>query len=234
VGSGSNYVADIECDLLYGYPLHGRFMEIVNCNDIPRITRCHVNPGAGFQFLGDANGLVNCPIKAGLIDAVVTNGPETFYIDNADEFMMSKCFVFGVKTGFYVNNSYGTMVNCNADEVETGVNYINSSAAYKQLSLIGFNCIPSAGPTPSARNAIKYSGGKGLMRVVGGNAYLGSSTTAVPSSSNADANAFIKITNGTADLVGCFRILTSGLGGTWTTDIDNSGGTVTGTVGTYT
>jgi hypothetical protein len=97
------------------------------------------------------------------------------------------------------------------------------------LALIGYRCVPSAGPSPSGRNAVLFDGG-GYLNIVAGTGDLGSNS-AVPSSSSPSANAFIKCSGGVLNVTDCKNTFQAG---TWANQIENVGGTtVTGSVGTW-
>jgi len=70
IGDSTNFMADMKIDTCYGYPLGGSFLRIDFALDIPRITRCHVNPGVGFQYLG-AQTWPTVPIKQALNDDIL-------------------------------------------------------------------------------------------------------------------------------------------------------------------
>lgn len=195
--------SDLVFDLIYAYPLGGRFLQLTNCLDIPRITRCHINPGVGWAFLG-------FPVTTNIIDYVAASGAPTFDINATDEFMMAEDFVFGVNTGWRIQNSYGTLVNCNADMVETGV-YMTLTSDYKYVALTSFSCILGGG-TRANRNAVVFDGTGGKLFASSFQGDVGTNG-AVPSSSVPGASSLIKVSgSGTqrVSLIGVRSVSTAG------------------------
>jgi hypothetical protein len=228
VGTGlTDFVADMKLEKLYGYPYGGTMLDLGWVLDINHTNCIHVNPGVGFQFLGDANGVDNVPIKDTLIDDIVANGADTYILDHHDSIMMSQIFAFATRTTMRITNSYGKIINYESDQCTTGLYY--SGAAGKDLQLIAYRCVPSAGPTPSGRNAILFDGG-GYLSVLG-TGDLGSNT-AVPSSSSPSANSYIKCSGGILNIDPSCRIHAQS--GAWTTPVDPVGGTtIVGSVSTF-
>lgn len=216
--------SDVVIDLCYGYPLGGRFLRMVGNYDIARISRCHVNPGAGWYCLPTQPGEA-LPYKYALLDAICAGGATTYEISIADEIILNQCFVFGARTGFDISASYGSVVQCSADMVETGLKY-TPGAAHKTLAVTNFNCIPSAGPNPPGRNAFVYAGDAGLLSLVQCRAFLGVNTV-IPSSGVPDAHSFLRV-QGTgaqrADLVSCMK---SVVNGAWTAGVTSTNGGAT-------
>ncbi len=212
--SVSGGIADIVMDLIYSYPLGGVFVKMKDCSDIPRITRCHINPGAGYTFLG-------WTISTDVIDYVAANGAPTFELETCDEFMMSECFAFGVNTAFYLNDSYGTLVNCNADMVETGC-HVTITSDQKYVALVSFNCIPGGG-TLADRNAVVFDGSGGKLFATDLNAFTGTNS-AVPSSSTPGANSLVLVSGSGTQRVSLSGARTASTAGSFAKFIDQTNG----------
>ena len=218
---GANFNID-EC---YGYTLGGYFLRLATVLDIPRVTRCHVNPGAGSRFMVCPN--TNVPFPYALIDDVITNGQPMFHLTACDEFMASQCFVFGGKTGFYATTSYGCFTNCQADMVTTGID-VSPGAAHKAILVNGFTAIPSAGPTTSARDAVKFSGAGGILKIVNLHAFIGTNAAVGSSSSpGASANSLVKVHGSGAQRLDLFSGTKVANSGTWTAHVDQVNGSAT-------
>lgn len=174
----TDFVADLDIDQVYGYPLGGKFIDLAYCTDIPRINRCHINPGVGFQFLGqNASGLTACPITTALVNDVVANGADGFALGiRCDEAMLSQCFAYGSKTAFHFTDAYVTLLNGAADVCGTGVlaTATAASAPDKRVTLIGFSFTGPGSQTPVA------SGGASAETLIlsAGSYYSGSTSVA--------------------------------------------------------
>lgn len=98
----------------YGYPLSGQFIAIDRCYDIPRLLHLHVNP-ANMRLFGRSYSWK-------IIDAVVSNGNYTYWIDHTDNAQMMDLFTFGNYGGAYLGpNTYGLLTNFNFDCVTVGI-----------------------------------------------------------------------------------------------------------------
>lgn len=182
---------DIEVDQCYGYPLGGSFLHIATCYDIPRITRCHVNPGSGTNFRQAVDGAL-LPFTYELMDNVCATGNPTYRIVSTDEFSISNCFVFGSRRGLQVEGSYGSVSQCNFDMVTVGVYYVPGETK-NYLSLTSCNFLLGGGEVTD-RNAFYIDGGATGGSLVATNCFARVGTNAVISSSAvAGANSFIKI-----------------------------------------
>lgn len=193
IGTG---LGDLEIDLCYGYSLSGRFICINNCFDIPRITRCHVNPGVGINFTPPVNG-GGLPFSLQIVDYVATNpGVGAYWITNTDEFMISQCFVFGVETGLIIGSSYGTAVQCQFDMVHTGVNVI-IEAPQSFVNLIGVNVLLGSGDK-TTRSAFKVNANAAGAVIMTNCGASNGTNAVVPSSADLDSNAFLRVTGTSA------------------------------------
>lgn len=217
-------ISDVELDLLYGYPLGGSFIKLAYVADIPRITRCHVNPTAGYLFLPWASGSTfGCPVTDALILDCCLNGAAAFSLNHCDDFMMSQCFNFGTQIGFNFLGCYGSMVDCGADTVMIGA-YVTGVEAYKAITITNFFPIPHANVSSSGnRHAIVFAGPASMLKVQGCHGITNLATA-----------AFITVSGS-----GVQRLMvtdTSATGvGSWSTGINqvNGSAVVTGTVAVY-
>jgi hypothetical protein len=213
------WIQDLTFDQIYAYPLSGIFIKMIFCVDIPRFTRIMITPGAGTNYRGNVTSN-NQPVTGEIIDNVLFNGSPTFDLERCDEFMMSQCFCFGIRTAFRFLTSYGTLANCNADMVETGVWFSAGSQEYKYLSLLSFSCALGGGILAN-RNVIVFAGDGGKVFATNLQGVIGSNPV-VPSAMTAGANAMIKII-GTGQqkitLLGARSC--SANAGVWTKFIDN-------------
>lgn len=209
---------DIHIENVYGYPMLGRMVAIERCFDIPYISKVHVNPGAGksYRTLDGTSGL---PTSEEVIDYTITNASAeaTILINATDEFVLSQCFAFGVRTAFQFTDSYGSCTQCNADIVQTGF-LVQPNTDRKAVQLIGCSGIPSGG-TAASRNLIVFSGAGGSLIVNGLNVQLGVNSV-VPSSSAA-ANSIIQI-SGSGDQDVLLNNIIANSTGTYTYDIQKS------------
>jgi hypothetical protein len=213
------YLFDIEIDLCYGYPYLNSFIEIGTCVDIPRITRCHVNPGMGWPFRGSGTSL---PVSQNIMDGVVANAAASYYIHETDEFIVSQCFAFGVKTAFQADNSYGTFLQCSADQVETAYQ-VSINSAYKALVISAPGMmIPCAGIGNSAsRNGVVFQGTAGTLKLDNLHATLGGNPVLTTS---AAAHSFLKVAGAGAQRVFLTACTAADNGGTWANMIDQVNG----------
>jgi hypothetical protein len=209
--------SDLFVDLCYGYPLGGRFLRLVNNLDIARITRCHVNPVQGIWVTPVQPGGV-LSYKYAMLDAIVAGGDPAFEVTTADELIISQCFLFAGNTGFRISNTYGSVVQCSADMVETGLHYTPGSA-HKSLAVTNFNCIPSAGPTPANRSAFKYDGAAGQLSLEQCRGFLGVNDV-IPSSSSPEAGRFLLVSGTGAQRVDMGKCFKSATTGSWATGVE--------------
>ena len=196
-------------------------IELAYVSDCARLTRCHANPGVGFQFLGDAGSGINCPIKSALIADVEANGGNTFSWNYADLAMASQCFVYGAKVGFRLISSYGSLEGCGIDTCATGFYVTFAGSNEKGISLADCDQIPIA----SGNGVLLDGAGNGSLSIVNMRGH-----------SSGAPNAFLKSNGSGTQLVqisNC-RYTNSG-GGTYANGVQNTNGscTVTGTVATY-
>ncbi len=206
----TNYCADITMDQNYAYPMGGCFLKMQYCLDIPRITRNHVNPGAGDLFLG------HLPVTNEIINYIAANGAPTFEFEKVDELMVSQCFAYGVKTAFFLNDCYGTLVNCNADDAETGA-HITITTDFKYVSLISFSTILSGGALASGRNGVVFDG-------TGGKLFCADlhGITSTPNADPAGANSLLKVSGSGTQRVSLYGARTVSYDGSWAKFIEQT------------
>jgi len=202
---GSNWCADIIIDQNYAYPLGGCFIKMQYCLDIPRITRNHINPGVGDAFLG------HLPVTQQIIDYVTANGAPTFELANTDEFMMSQNFVYGVKTGYFLNDSYGTLVSCSADQTDTGC-HVTLTLAYRYVSLLSFSYI--GGGSSGSANGIVFDGSGGKLYCTNLNGIA----------SGTSPNSLLKVSGTGTQRVSLYGARTKAFSGTFAKFIDQTNG----------
>jgi hypothetical protein len=228
----TNFNADISVDLCYGFPLGGYFLAVGNSTDVARLTRCHVNPNAGWKFLGDHGEGQPWPYKlalAGRNGDVAVNGGDCYYITTTDDFMMSQCFAFDVNTAFHINDSYGRMSDCSADTVVVGVHVTDGGSGFKFLDLTNFVGVPSAasGSLPASRRKSILFDGNGTSTLT---------VSAMHSYTNVDSEASIEVAGTGAkqvDVSQCTQTLYE-RSGSWVTTVNqiNRSAVITGSVRT--
>lgn len=205
---------DFHIQHIYGYPLHGALINLSKCYDIPYISECHVNPGAGRGYR-TSDATTGTPCSTQVIDYVINNAAPTYRIDQTDDFVINRIFAFGVKTGIQVLNSYGSIVQPNFDIVETGFD-ISIGQDRKAVQIIGSTVFPCGGSTPANRNAIKFTGAGGMLIVNNMNVQLG--INGAVTSSSALANSIILI-DGSGDQDVMMSNISGNSTGTFTYDM---------------
>lgn len=223
--TASDFVADLDFDLLYAYPMGGTFMELAYVADIARINRCHVNPGVGFQFLGDLNAQSwASPLKMALVADVEINGADAFSLSVADDFMMTQCFAYGSNAAFHFTDSYGRASDCAADTVQVGF-WVTGVTANKSVAISNATIIPVGGTTQANRIGILFDGTATMLKIHACHTF-----TSVAS------NCALKVSGTGVQriIIDDYSQTTSG-GGAWTTGTSNTNGSssVTSTVNTY-
>lgn len=205
---------DIWIDTLYGYPFSGRLLKINNCFDVPRISRCHVNPSSGMNLYHD--GSSTAPNKNPAIEYVVENGEFSFQFSSFQQFSVSQCFVYGAAGGFYVEgNSWGSFNDCNVDCVTQGFYFKNIQLSSIQLAINTSMAWMSAGNNINKRNFITIDNCPGFFSICNAHAATGSNPE-IDSSSTTIANSFLQIIGNAPNvsLVNCSTV------GDWNKAID--------------
>lgn len=210
-------VADLVIDLNYGYPAGGYFIRLNNVQDIARITRNHINPGAGSRFVTPQSG--NVIWTAGLITDIVENGTATFDLTLCDEFMMEFNFCYGVRTAFKLTDTYGSMSQCEVDQADTGVQFTpNTSRQYKVLHLNQFTYFPYSFSSSVARNGVIFDGVGGYLKAMSVHGVASVST----------ANSLIKVAGSGSQVADVASATTVAINsGVWTHDVYSTNGSAT-------
>jgi hypothetical protein len=223
--TSTDYVADLDFDQLYGYPMGGTFIEAAFVADIVRINRCHVNPGAGFQFLGDLNSAGwDAPVKKALVADMEINGAAAFILNVADDFMLAQDFVYGGSAAFHLTDSYGRMSDCAADTVQIGV-WVTGSSAYKSIAISNFTGIPVGTVTTASRRSVLFDGAGSLVKIIGMHSFT-----------NVAAQASVQVAGSGAQRVDLTDVTqTTFGGGSWANGLQqvNGSAVITGTVTSY-
>ncbi len=122
----------------YGYPLSGQFIAIDRCYDIPRLLHLHVNP-ANMRLFGKS-------FSWKVIDAVVSKGNYTFWIDHTDNAQMIDLFTFGNYGGAYLGpNTYGQLTNFNFDCVTVGIYKYGGNSSNRNWQIAQGSIIANTG-----------------------------------------------------------------------------------------
>ncbi len=206
---------DLHIKRIYGYPLGGTIIKLASNYDIAYFNLIHVNPGCGRDShpLDNTYGL---PVSTAVMDYVISTAAPTIEVNTSDEFVFQRLFGFGVKTFCKISNSYGSILQLNADIVETMLD-VSINDNRKMVQLIGCSGIPSGGSDPAARNAIKFGGAGGTLSIQGLNLQLGKNDV-VPSSGNMNANSAFLV-NGTGAQRLAISMAKCHSGGVFTHDI---------------
>ena len=122
----------------YGYPLSGQFVAIDRCYDIPRLLHLHVNP-ANMRLFGKSYSWK-------IVDAVVSKGNYTFWIDHTDNAQMMDLFTFGNFGGVYLGpNTYGQLTNFNFDCVTVGIYKYGGNSSNRNWQIAQGSIIANTG-----------------------------------------------------------------------------------------
>lgn len=217
-----NFAHDMLVEYNYGYPIGGHFFRADGVLDIPRLSRNHVNPGAGAGFLGwrQTDGMI--AFTKEVIDWNIANGVAAFYFEATDHFHSFKDFVFGAKTGAHIVNSYGSLEGFGADCVETGV-YALPGQAHKAVHVNSLHVIPNAGPIVANRNGVRFGGAGGILELSDILGQLGSNPV-VPSSANPNSNSLVRVDGSGTQYLSLDNVRNRVQTGTWTQRIQTVNG----------
>jgi hypothetical protein len=230
---------DIAVDLCYGYPLGGQFLALGTCLDIPRITRCHVNPGVGLPFLStngvtSAAGLPHGDNMIQQITHAANSSSGAFLIVGSDQITLAHCFVFGQRIGFHIQDCYGSLTDCSSDTCGIGAYFSTTTVGgskYRQMIVQGWItalALWNGDASAETQYGMVFDGnGTGSLNVVGAQFFASGFTGAAPIVVSGSSTQRLNVAN-------CFS--TEVNSGGWTASgvsQTNGSATVTGSITHY-